>query len=283
MKHFHFVLLLLSCWLASDVVAQTPEPNKPIVEDNEKITALIQNYYADIASYLQDKNVPLEQVTRHLTPDYKSTRHIVLIDGRQTESNATLLDMRHQLDKFKATQGIKVEYLIEKILNVRTYENIAVIHYIMVYSILVGEERVLRLRSIVTDYAKRDDANGWRIFDSHGLNVYKSQDIGLCPVAVLQKNTDATLFEVKVLYPTGQTFTSETLTYSFTKGDGKVLIKEGENAYIMENKAITLIQDATSKQNTKVGIANNPTEAISIILAQHRFAGTCLGFRTLKP
>lgn len=283
MKYLLLILLLFSSVFSHQIFAQAEEPNKPLAEDNEKIVSLIRSYYADIATYIQDKNTPLEQVTRHLTSDYKSKRHIVLIDGRQTESNSGLLEFRHQLDKIKSIQGIKVEYKIEQIINVRTYENIATINYILVYSILIGEERVLRLRSIITDYVKKDATNGWRIFDSHGLNVYKSQDIGLCPLAVVQKTGDATTFEVKILYPTGQTFTSETLTYSFTNGDGKVLVKEGENAYLMENKNIILIKDATSKQNTKIGLANSPIEAISVILANHRFAGTCIGFKTLKP
>lgn len=283
MRSSKLLLLLFSTILSFQIFAQVNEPNKPVAEDNEKIVSMIKAYYADIATYLQDKNIPLEQVTRHLTADYKSERHIILVDGRQTNSASGLLDLRHQLDKIKSIQGIKVEYKIEQVMNVRAYENIATINYILVYSILIGEERVLRLRSIITDYAKKDETNGWRIFDSHGLNVYKSQDIGLCPLAVVQKTSDATTFEVNILYPTGQTFSSETLTYSFTNSEGKVLIKEGDNSYLLENKTITLIQDATAKQNKKLGSANNNLEAVTAILGQHRFAGTCTGFRTLKP
>jgi hypothetical protein len=283
MRSSKLLLLLFSTILSFQIFAQVNEPNKPVAEDNEKIVSMIKAYYADIATYLQDKNIPLEQVTRHLTADYKSERHIILVDGRQTNSASGLLDLRHQLDKIKSIQGVKVEYQIEKVLNVRSYDNIATINYMMMYTVLVGEERVLKFRSIITDYLKKDDNNVWRIFDSHGLNVYKSQDFGLCPFAILQKTADGNTFEVKVLYPTGQTFTSETLTYTFTNSDGKVLIKEGENSYLLENKTITLIQDATAKQNKKLGSANNNLEAVTAILGQHRFAGTCTGFRTLKP
>lgn len=281
MKQLTF--LLLAAFLSTSLFAQEAiqEANASNPGGNKAIVSVTYLFYETVEKVMNVKDGNTEPIMRMIDKDFISTRHIIDVDGRQTKSQINLNEYRNQLSAQMSISGLSVSSKIESVNFVKTYESFATISFTLLVTATINGESAIKFRSLVTNYLRKDESGNWRIFESNGVNVYKDQEIGLCPCSITKTSKDESQYGVKVLYPSGSTFNSENLQFTFKKADTKTLILVGKNAYTIEGNTLVCINENGKAVNKKLGSANasSRVEAINLILSQHLYTGKCLGFK----
>ena len=271
----------IGCAFAQNNTAQVAEANQAVSSEDNQIVEVTHKFYTALETFSRNKEIILEPITNFLDKDYLSTRYIINVNGKQTRSETKLADYRNQLVAFKSIQGLVASYRVEKINFVRSYDAFATINYIVLVTASINDEVVLKFRSLVTNYLRKDENGEWKIIESNGLNVYKEQEIGICPIAISKKANNVNMYNTTVLSPAGNSFKTDSLTFAFKVANTKTIITCGQNGYLLENNEVICVKDEGKVVSVKLGKGTTKTEAINTILSQHLYANKCMGFKTL--
>ncbi len=281
MKQFTF--LFFTVLFSTSLFAQEaiPEANVSNPAENKAIIEVTRSFYETVERAMNQKDGNTEPIMRMIDKDFISTRHIIDVDGRQTKSQININEYRQQLAAQMSISGLAVSSQIESINFVKTYESFATISFTLLVTATINGESAIKFRSLVTNYLRKDDKGSWKIFESNGVNVYKDQEIGLCPCSITKTSKDDTQYGVKVLYPSGSSFNTDNLQFTFKNAAPKTLILVGKNVYTIEGNVLICVNENGKAVSKKLGTANAsaPVEAINIILSQHLYSGKCLGFK----
>ena len=282
------ILLFVFGLSAQFVIAQeslmslSTTPNMHNKDGDAEIVEMTHQLYKSMAQISQNQDGNIEHVTNFLDKDFIAVRIVTGIDGKQNRSQLSLDDYRKQLFLMAKFTGLNTSYQIDDVNFVRTYETVAVINYSLLVTATYNGEEVLRFRSIVTNYMRKEEKDGWKVLESNGLNVYREQEVGICPVAFSQTNKDGTQYTATVVSPAGNTLHTDVLTFAFKGSNGKTIITNGNNAWLLAGKELSCVKDNGKVVNTKLGMVNGQVESIQTILAQQLFRDKCLSFKTLE-
>lgn len=265
----------------SSAVSPT-EANAPIPAENEKIIGITQQFYSALTQYFVSKENNMDPIVQLLDKEFVLTRFVIDVSGKQTKSTSDLANYRMQLDALKKIDGLRSEYKIERFNFIKTYESFATVTFTVFITSYIQDETVVRFRSQVTNYLKREPGGEWRIYQSNALNVYKEQEIGVCPCALTKLSKDETKYEAKVLYPAGTNFNAENIEFEFKQSEAKILAIAGNNAYLIEKGEVICVKDKGQVVSNKLGKATTKPEAIMLILSQQLFSSNCIGFKSLS-
>lgn len=282
MKRFFVLLIMALGGVGVNAQVQTLSA-QPTSNDAElQIEGTLRSFYAAMDETIAAKNGNIEPVVKMMDKDFTSERVIIDVTGRQTRSELTLDTYRGQLNQLSSIQGFKTRQEILKISFVRIFESFALVNYTLQISGILNEEEVIRFKSYVTTYFRRNNDGQWVIFESNGLNVYQDQEIGVCPVSFTKVSKDESLYSASILSPAGNNFKSDKLEFAFKQGTQKTLITCGKNTYVLEASQLTCVVENGSTVSIKLGRASSPIESINVILSQHLYAGKCLSFKTME-
>lgn len=284
------IFLLLTITIAcfgmkaqSTTVQSIQSPNPTISDDGAReVEELTHRFYANLDNVMNAKDGNIEPTTKMLDKNFTSVRYILDVDGRQSRSTLTLDSYRNQLHQLSMTQGFKTRHEILSVSFCKAVEKFAIINYTLQISGSLNGEDVLKFRSVVTNYLRRDESGQWVIFESSGVNVYQEQEVGACPVAFSKVSKDESQYAVSVLSPAGNSFKADKLDFTFKPTTQKTLITCGKNAYLLENDQITCVQEDGKTVSLKLGKATGRIACLNTILAQHLYAGKCLSFKTME-
>lgn len=280
-----FLLFSISM-LCFGVTAQsgTAELLNPTVSDEgaREVEDLMHRFYSTLDNVMNAKDGNIEPVIRALDKDFSAVRYILDVDGRQTRSELNLDSYRKQLSQLAMTTGFQTQHQILKVSFCKAVERFAIINYTLQITGKINGEDVLKFRSVVTNYLRRDNSGQWVVFESSGVNVYQEQEVGVCPVAFAKMSKDESLYTASILSPAGSSFKADKLEFAFKAGSPKTLITCGKNAYVLEGDQVTCVQDNGSPASLKLGKASGRIECLNLILSQHLYSGKCLGFKTME-
>jgi hypothetical protein len=266
--------------MAVTLKAQTPDvANASLPESEKEIVAFTRKFYLALEE-AQNTGI-VEPAMQMLDKNYTSTRHILDVDGRQTKAVLSIQDFRSQLNARLSIKGLAAKFKIESVNFVKVYENIATINFTLVIYATLNNEPILSYKSFLTNYLKKDEQGNWRIFESNGINVYKRQEVGLCPCQITQSTKNSDEYSVKVLAPSGTMFKEDVVVFTFKKAEGQTLVMVGENAYTLKGNEVTSAKIDGKVVVSKVGLASTPIEVINLILSNSIYNGKCLGFKQM--
>lgn len=280
----HLLLSLAALALVFAATAQvTPTDANPVKRDLEKtVTDFTLQFYTALESVINAKDGNMEPVVKMLDKDYTMTRHILDVDNRLTKSTSNINEFKMQTAAQMSISGLVVSFKMDRINFVMAYEHFAIVNYSVWLNASLNGEPMLRFRSHVTNYMRKDDQGNWKIYESNGATVYKEQEIGWCPCGITKTSKDDSQYAVKILSPSGNSFSSDNLVFDFKTADQKTLILMGANAYTLDKGELTCVKDNGSVVNTKLGRAGTPVECINLILSKHLYASRCMGFKPLS-
>ncbi len=250
-------------------------------DQEQQIEKLVRSFYHNLEEVIQNKNGNIEPIVKLLDKDFNAVRYIVDVEGRQTRSELTLDGYRKQVSQLSMIKGFRTRYEVEKIDYVKAFETFGLMSYTVQITGSLNDDVVLRFKSIVTTYLRRDSNGEWIIFESSGVNIYQNQEVGICPVSFTKTGKDETQYSATVLSPDGNNFRSEKLDFIFKTVGPKTVITCGKNVYMLEGSQISCVQDNGTASSLKLGKATGSVECINVILAQHLYAGKCLGFKAM--
>lgn len=259
----------------------SPEANQLVKAEDKMVIEVTNQYFNQLENYYTAGS-EFEVVSKFLDKDFSSTLFILDVTGKQTRSDLNLTSFKAQLDATKKIQGIKVNYVVESINFVRSYEALATINFTALITAQIDGEVVLRFRSFITNYLRKNENGDWKIFESTGINAIKEQEVGICPCTISQQSKDDLKYEAKVLYPSGNSFTNEVIAFEFKPSAKATLILSGNNAYTWENEQLTCVKENGEVVSIKLGKAANKPEVINLILGQQLLSKRCLGFKTIS-
>jgi hypothetical protein len=279
-------LLLSLAILAFTITASSqvnPNDANPVKRDLEKtVTDFTQQFYTSLEGIINAKDGNMEPVVKMLDKDYTMTRHILDVNNRLTKSTSNFNEFKMQTAAQMSISGLSVSFKMDRVNFVMAYEHFALINYSVWLNANLNGEPMLRFRSHITNYMRKDEQGNWKIYESNGANVYKEQEIGWCPCGISKTSKDDSQYAVKILSPSGNSFSSDNLVFDFKSADQKTLIVSGENAYTLDKGELVCVKDNGSVVNTKLGKAVTPVECINLILAKHLYASRCMGFKPLS-
>jgi hypothetical protein len=279
--------LLLSLFFTSSLVGFAQQKtnlsaNNHLEEQEAIVIKNTSDFYSALSNLYLDKERNVEKVTRYLHKDYSSTRYIIDVAGKISKSNFNLDAYRLQLSSQLEISGLSAKFKLEKVNMVRVYENFAVINYSLMTDAYIQNELVLKWRSFITNYVIKENGE-WKIIESSGANIYKEQQVGICPCRIIKVKDDETIYTAKVLSPGGNNFNTDDFQFEFktTDGDTKLIIL-GKSLYTWAGGKILCIKDGDGNAtNVFVGNALTNFDAVNTILSKHLFSSKCLGFKTM--
>lgn len=281
------IILVCGLWIstvyafAQNNTAQIAEANQAVSSEDKQIVDVTQKFFTALEVFTNNKEVVIEPITKLLDKDFISTRYIISVDGKQTRSEVKLDAYRNQLVAFKSIQGFSSTYKVEKINFVRAYETFATINFSVLITASINDEVVLKFRSLVTNYLRKSETGEWKIVESNGVNVYKDQVVGICPLAISQKGNNVNEYGVTILSPAGTNFKTDNLVFNFKQADTKTLIMMNENVYKLDNNELTCIKENSKVVSIPLGKSSNPIESINLILSKQLYTNKCLGFKNI--
>jgi hypothetical protein len=287
MKQFISVVYLVTLSFVSLAQQNTILPqgardaNPPTEQEEENVKNVTLQFYENMQAIANSKENNIEPVSKLLDKEFSATRYIIDVSGRQTKSTINIDWYKMQLAVIQSIPGLKVTFDVERINFVRAYERFAIINYTLMVNATLENETVLRFRSQVTNYLKKQEGSDWKLFESNGVNVFKEQEIGICPCTIIKPiKTNDTKYEVKLLYPAGNTFDFVSLNYDFKPAGNKTLIVSKNDAYVLENDELTLVKKDNKPVSEKMGKANSNVNVITTIINK-QFADKCIGFKAI--
>ncbi len=282
MKRLLFIIA--SCTFGVTAHAQiTPaDPNPKKVEEEKAVVAFTEQFYRTMETMVEAKDGNMEPLTKYIDKEFLFTRHILDVNNQLSKATSSLAEFKMQLNAQMSLSGLKVDYNVDRINFVMAYDNFATINYSVWVSASLNGEPMLRHRSHVTNYMRKDDHGNWKLYESSGVNIYKEQEMGWCPCSITKTGKDDTQFAVKILYPAGNSFGTDNLIFDFKGGEQKILIIVGENAYTMDKGEVICVRDKGNTVNIKLGKANAPVECINLIMSKHLYAARCTGFKAIS-
>lgn len=287
MKRLSLFLSILMCYCLVNAQQTTTLSVQPLVqksnaEQEQEVEKTMRLFYASMDEIIAHKNGNIEPATKMLDKDFSAQRLIIDVAGNQTRSSLTLDSYRAQLNQIASIPGFKTLQEITRVDFTKAFESFAIISYTLQITGMLNDEEVLRFRSYVTTYLRRNGDGQWTIFESNGVNLYQDQEVGVCPVAFAKVSKDESLYSASILSPAGNSFKSDKLDFSFKQSPPKTIVTCGKNVYVIEGSMVTCIQDNGSPVSNKLGKASSPIECINLILSQHLYAGKCLSFKTME-
>jgi hypothetical protein len=251
-------------------------------EGDQEIVDITYKLYEAMDGITKAQDGNIEPVTKYLDKDFMAVRHITDVAGKQTRSELNLDGYRRQLSYLSSFTGLTTTYKIDNINFVRTYETMAVVNYSLYITASLNGEEVLKFRSIVTNYMRRGEDKQWKVLESNGLNIYREQEVGICPVAFSKASKDGTQYTATVISPAGTSFRTDVVNLTFKGAEGKTIISAGQSAWLLDGTTLTCVKDKGKVVNVRIGTANTRIECVNLILSQHLFSDRCLSFKTLE-
>lgn len=279
MKH---LLLIFTLFVSGIVAFAQPTPtdaNQSNPELEQTIIDFTKQFYSAYEEAVNSKSGNLEPMIKFFDRDCLLTRNIMDVNNSLMKRTANLNDLRLQAQSQMSLAGFSISFNVDRINFVTTYDNLATISYSVWVNAQLNGEPLGRYRSHVTNYIRKDSEGNWKIFESNGINVYKEQELGWCPCGVTQKNKNQ--YAVKILYPSGNSFDTDELTFDFKGAQQKALIIVGKNAYTLKDNEVVCVQEDGKTITKPIGRAMSEIEAISLILTNHLYLNRCAGFKAI--
>lgn len=282
MKHLLVILTIFISGIAA-YAQVTPTDANPVNHELEKsVTSFTEQFYLALEGVINAKDGNMEPVTKFLDKDYTMTRHILDVNNRLTKSTSNINEFKMQTAAQMSISGLVAKFKMDRINFVMAYDNFAIINYSVWLNASLNGEHILRYRSHVTNYMRKDEQGNWKIYESNGASIYKEQEIGWCPCGITKTSKDDSQYAVKILSPSGNSFISDNLVFDFKSAEQKTLIIAGTNAYTLDKGEVTCVKDNGTVTSTKLGKAGTPIECINLILAKHLYSSRCMGFKPIS-
>ncbi len=281
MKQYLFILASFVLGLTAHAQTTPTDANPKNAEEDKAVVAFTQNFYRTLEAMVDAKDGNMEPLTKYIDKEFLFNRHILDVNNQLTKSVSTLGEFKMQLNAQMSLSGLKVHYNVDRINFVMSYDHFATISYSVWVNANLNGEPLLRFRSHVTNYMRKDDQGNWKLYESNGVNIYKEQEMGWCPCSITKTNKDESQYTAKVLYPAGNSFNTDNLTFDFKGAEQKTLILVGESAYTMDKGEVICVKDKGTTVNVKLGKASTPVECINLILSKHLYAARCTGFKAM--
>jgi hypothetical protein len=282
MKHLLVILTIFVSGIAA-YAQVTPTDANPVNRELEKsVVSFTEEFYRALEGVINAKDGNMEPVTRFLDKDYTMTRHILDVNNRLTKNTSNINEFKMQTAAQMSISGLVATFKMDRINFVMAYDNFAIINYSVWLNASLNAEPILRYRSHVTNYMRKDEQGNWKIYESNGASIYKEQEIGWCPCGITKSTKDENQYSVKILYPSGNSFNTDNLTFNFKSAEQKTLIIVGNNAYMMDKGEVTCVKESGTVVNNKLGKAGTPVECINLILSKQLYASHCMGFKPIS-
>ncbi len=254
---------------------------KPAVEEMTA-TQVLNAFYTNWNAYYTSSNPNLESLSKYFSSDFIFIRNSETVDGKvQTlrgSADDLLKDIKGTRDsKLRADRKIisvtfnqTLSHLanISAVIDLSYYQDTTLVAEVKAYSShsMVNENGVWKIKNIVTD------------------RVAERQIFGVCPCRITKTSVDKSdMFSTKVMYPSGNSFETEELGFTF-RGKGSItIVTVGSNYYTWkENIVYAVKKDGDKTTQEIVGKANSNIEVITLILSKNLYKSQCLRFEPLK-
>jgi hypothetical protein len=285
MKRLLLILSVLICGAltnAQSVSVQSIQAEASRVDDSgQGLENIIREYYNAIQQSLQSNGNSLEALHKFLDPHFRATGYTLDQNGDPIQTGISMPAYENSLIALSKLSTFSANFELDNVQFSQATESFGSIQYSVIVTGSLNNEEIIRFKSIVHAYLRRNASGSWVIFDLNGVNLYNNQEMSVCPVVFQKSGKDDTHFEVSVLSPCGFGFNLETNAFIFKDSDKKTVVTCGQNVYIIEALQVSCIKDNGQKANIHLGRATGRLDCINLILAQHLYNGKCLGLKTV--
>jgi hypothetical protein len=250
-------------------------------DSGHEIEQVIRQYYSALEQSMQNNDDNKESLLKLLDTDFTAVGYTMSVNGEQLKTITSLAECKKQLAALNQAQSFSVRFEVENTQFSQSTEFFAFANFHVFVTASLNNEEIMKFRSIVNCYMRRDEAGHWLLFETNGVNLFSNQEMVICPITIAKPSKDNLHYSVTIISPSGAGFNTEVIAFTFKDIDKKTTITFAQNVYVIENAQLSCVKENGQTINRPLGRANGRLESINLILTQHLYKEKCLDFKTI--
>ncbi|MCS6969111.1 MAG: hypothetical protein RMJ44_10710 [Cytophagales bacterium] len=279
----HVWLTLLVVVYCPPIIAQKKPPKQPTSPPKDQAAECVQLLYDFAKAYSEisihrDKN----KVLAHFSPSLNTEITTVNIRNNVQSRYSDYNQFSQYLDGLINARSLRINYTIEKILHTIVKNNFAIVVYETSYNIFREGESLIQGREINTANMVKNN-NRWLITYYTIFDVAASQQRGSCHCEIFKSEEGK--YVTRTSYPGGARYEAKMDNFAITvdmRVGGKLIrVRDRYFAWKRNGSIFSLVLEGEKfiETGSELGVTDEETEALLIILHKALFADNCLSVR----